>query len=263
MTKKIFISILIFIFIIPCLFIFTSCGNKNNEPLYPIRVTNVEADSVTNYWIEYNQGYTTHPLRTVAKATKDNITYYYLEYGNNGNWNYKFIKLDSNGHYKVWNWDYYGNTWVAINDETHPERGEGDDWFMWKTQFYSDYFSMALVQLQYNGEVDSYTRYENGTQVTDCGLSDWTTKGEPYPNYLNEELSVQPEVIHDCLHFYDEQEDRHYYFAPETHFLLEYSQVSLGYWCTTKVYKRSFDMNIVLSVHNMNNNGLPFELPIV
>lgn len=261
--KKVFVIILSILFIVPSLFIFTACGKKDSGPLYPIRVSNVEADSVTNYWIEYTQGYSRNYLSTVAKATKDNTTYYYLEYSNNGNWNYKFVKLDADGHYKVWNYDFGNDVWIAIQDENHPESGEGNDWFMWKTQFYSDYFSMALVQLQYKGEVDSYIRYENGTQVSDCGTSDWLTKGYPYPNYLSEPLLVEPEIIEDCLYFYDEQEDRHYYFAPDTHFLLEYSQVSLGYWCTTKVYKRSFDMNTVLAVHDMSSNGLPFTLPSV
>lgn len=263
MVKKILASVFAFVFIIPCMFMFTACGKNNNEPLYPIRVSNIEADSVTNYWIEYTQGYNKNYLSTVAKITSNGTTYYYLEYSNNGNWNYKFVKLDANGHYKVWNYDFMNDMWVAISDANHPESGEGDDWFMWKTQFYSDYFSIALVKLQYTGEVDSYIRYENGTQVEDCGTSDWLTKGYPYPNYLDAELSVEPEIIENCLYFYDSQEDRHYYFAPDTHFLLEYSAVSLGYWCTTKVYKRSFSMATVLAVHDMTSVGLPFDMPSV
>jgi len=52
---------------------------------YPARITNFEADSVTNYWIEYGQTGTHHELITIAKATKDDTTYYYAIYYNNGN----------------------------------------------------------------------------------------------------------------------------------------------------------------------------------
>ena len=256
MKRRIFSFLIAIIFVLPFALMFAGC--KSAEPVYPARIENVEADSVTNYWIEYSQSSTHHQLQTMAKATKDGVTYYYLIYYNNGNRNEKFVKLDANGHYKVFNWDYHNSTWAAINDENHPECGEGYDWFMFKTQFYSDYFSMALVNLQYTGEVNSLIRHENGTEITDMGTATYTTTGYTYGA-----IPVAAEQIENCRHFYDEQNDRHYYFAPETHFLLHLDGSSFEYTCQTAVYKRSFDMNYVLSVHDVTTAGLGFTVPEV
>ena len=238
-------------------FAFVGCG-KNGDT-WKGQISNVEADSVTNYWIEYSQTYSHHPLYSIAKATKDGTTYYYAEYGNNGNNNQLFVILDANGHYKAYNWSYHDSTWVVrnMNDGTELD-SEGDDWFEFKTQYYSDYFSTALVGLQYTGEVNSRIRHEKGEDVTNMGETTWTTIG-----YTNGTHNVAGEAIENCLHFYDEQNDKNYYFAPETHFLLHLdSGIASG--CTTKVYKRSFDMSYVFEVHDVTIAGLPIsELPVV
>ena len=194
MKRKIFSFLIAIILLVPFMFMVAGCNNSYVEPY--VRIANVEADSVTNYWIEYVQTATHHHLYSMAKATKNGVTYYYLSYENNGNNNEKFVKLDANGHYKVWNWSYHDQAWMEIESTYHPEEGEGDDWFMWKTQFYSDYFSMALVGLQYAGEVNSLSRKENNTEIVDMGTAAYTTIG-----YENGTHIIAAEAIQNCHHF--------------------------------------------------------------
>ena len=259
MKRKIFALILVLAFILPCAFFVSGCGKKGS--VWQGQITTKDPDSVTNYWIEYSQNYSRHPLRTMAKATKDGVTYYYMEYGNNGNWNETVVKLDANGHYKAYTWDNNNSTWVSRYAEDHPECAEGNDWFNYKAQFYSDYFADALGGLAYTGEVNYLIRYENGTAVKNMGTATWTTIGYDC-GYDHPTHVVDVEEIENCLHFYDEQEDEHYYFAPETHFLLCFTDSSVS-GRTTKVYKRHFDMNNVLAVHDRTTTGLPFTLPEV
>ena len=257
MKRKLLVFMFAFLFALSSALVLVGCNN--DDYVRYSQIDNVEADSVTNYWIEYTQGYTTHRLRTIAKATKNGVTYYYLDFTNNGNNDEMFVQVDANGSYHAYQW--VTNRWES-RESFGEGYGEGSSWFDFKTSFLSDYLSMAMVKLQYTGEVNSLIRHEEGTDVEDLGLTNWTTAGYSC-GYEHAEHTVSPEVIENCHHFYDSEEDKHYYFAPETNFLLYLDGASYEYSCTTKVYKRSFNMADVLAKHDLTTAGLGFEELIV
>ena len=248
MKKKIFAFVLAFMFILPCALLLTACGKKGGTWHGP--VSYVDPDVATNYWVEYEgSADTSHSLWTLAKITKDGTSYYFARYFGNDNIREAIFKVEANGSYQAYYWN--DSTWLL----THS----GSSWYDYKSGAAHDqsyHFGTVMNILAKTGDVNSFIRHENGTDVKNMGITPWQTAG-----YTNGTHHVEAEYIEDCLHFYDEQKDEHYYFAPETHFLLSWNNSWSG--ASTKVYKRVFDLNYVLQVHDISPATLPFDLPAV
>ena len=261
MKRKIFALLLVLTFIVPCTFFMSGCGNKGKT--WSGQLSYIDYDSVTNYWVEYSfsgTGSQGHGLDSVTKATDGNgVTYYYINYYLGGSSREILAKVNPNKAYEIYHWT--GSEWEIGENE----RGSGSNWDEVKAITYTDNVADALGYLNWSGEVNSYWRHENGTEVKKLDNTSWTTAGLPYPNYTEEPLLVEPEEIANCLHFHDDEHDIDYYFAPDTHFLL---QVTRGdgwnvYQATAKVYKRHFNMSEVLEFHDRTTAGLGFTLPTV
>ena len=242
MKRKIFSLVLVFVLIVPIVFVFTGCNlfgffkHDNNKQS---RLYNVYNEPDT-FWVEYSS-YSTNNSRNLysfAKVTETNRTLYYAYYTNAGANHKYFIVLNNDESFTVYYWDYQNQTWTNHMQQFNENyNGTGTPtWFDFQTSYLSGYMSMALSNLSY-------------------GLSK-SNKDIEYKGTENFELSgtinTNAETI-EAEHYYNSKFDEDFYFAKDSNVVL---QNLSNYDLKAKVFKLNFDMQDVLSEHNETIAGL-------
>ncbi|MBR4745446.1 MAG: hypothetical protein IK070_01900 [Clostridia bacterium] len=243
MKKKIFSIFVAVLLFLPCL-VLAGCGKSSYET-----ISRVPYQPGGDYWVEYTFSGTNNQINlySYAKKTVGNTSYYYTFHNNNGAFEeYVAVVNNTNNSFTAYVYDYPNSTWINNTEYIYSCWSDGTPtWFDFETSFLSGYLSMAEIHMFNSGEINSLIRHEDGTEVTDDGIKTFHLEGIPG--------HVEAEDI-EALHFYDSQNDEHYYFVQNSGVVLR-NDYNRDY--KAHVYKTEFTFEQVITAHSEPLTGLP------